>query len=339
MLIFWNTFLKITAIFISIITIILIAIIFTSFFEKNDRFTFLSGDEKSSNVIAILELNGLIIDTNTDFANLSNIFSISPVETKKKLEFLEEISPKTIIFSINSPGGTVGASKKIYEIIKNYKKNNNDTKILFHTNQLLASGGYWVATAADEIYASYGSIIGSIGVKGPDWFFYDEPKTISTGIFGNIVETKNGIKIFSNSAGKSKDIFNPFRKPSKSELDHLQGMVDEIYNDFVSTVSKERKIEIETIVNDIGALIYTTNSADNFHLIDGQLNLDNLIKKTINESDLKNYKVIKLQTSKNSLIKEFLINNLYNNNIYTNNKCLNLRSSMAAILSYETIGC
>ena len=119
----------------------------------------------------------------------------------------------------------------------------------------------------------------------------------------------------------------------------LQGMVDEIYYDFVSTVSKERKIEIETIVNDIGALIYTTNRADYFHLIDGQLNLDNLIKKTINESDLKNYKVIKLQTSKNSLIKEFLINNLYNNNIYSNNKCLNLRSSMAAILSYETIGC
>ena len=64
----------------------------------------------------------------------------------------EKILPKVIIFSINSPGGTVSASNNLYNIIKSFKKRNN-VEIIFHTNELLASGGYWAATAAYKIYA------------------------------------------------------------------------------------------------------------------------------------------------------------------------------------------
>ena len=78
-------------------------------------------------------------------------------------------------------------------------------------------------------------------LKGPDWFFYDKPKSISTGIFGNTIETENGIKVFSNKAGKSKDIFNPFRNQLKQELKHLQNMVNEIYSDFIQNCIKRKK--------------------------------------------------------------------------------------------------
>ena len=57
-----------------------------------------------------------------------------------------------------------------------------------------ASGGCWAALASDKIYAGYGAIIGSIGVRGPDWSYYDNPVSISTGILGKSVETKGGIK-------------------------------------------------------------------------------------------------------------------------------------------------
>ena len=117
---------------------------------------------------------------------------------------MKELSPEVIILSINSPGGTVSASKNFYETIKNFKKKNN-AEVVFYTNELLASGAYWAASSGDKIYANYGSIIGSIGVKGPDWFFYDQPKSISSGIFGNKIETKKPIKVFTNTAGKSKD--------------------------------------------------------------------------------------------------------------------------------------
>ena len=240
---------------------------------------------------------------------------------------------------IDARNGNIVRMTSVLNIIKNYKKKNNNIEILVHTNELLASGGYWVATAADEIYASYGSIIGSIGVKGPDWFFYDQPKTISTGIFGNNIETENGIKIYSNKAGKSKDIFNPFRKPTQLELEHLQNMVDGIYMDFVRIVSKERKIETASIVNDIGALIYTSNQASDLHLINKELNLDDLINKKVKQNNFENFKVIKITNSEKSLLKELLKSNSNTEDKYMKFECLSLRTSIAAILNYETTGC
>ena len=55
---------------------------------------------------------------------------------------------------------------------------------------MLASGGYWASLSGEKIYANYGSIIGSIGVKGPDWFFYNKPKLISSGFLGQTIEVK-----------------------------------------------------------------------------------------------------------------------------------------------------
>jgi protease IV len=340
MSIFFNIFIKSTAFFLSIITIIIIISLSISFFsDRSNGFTTLDGEESSNNIIAIIELNGLIIETSSKLSNLTKPFVISPKTIKKNLEELKKISPKAIIFSINSPGGTVSASKKLYDIINKYKKNNRDTKIFIHTDELLASGGYWVATVADGIYASYGSITGSIGVKGPDWFFYDKPKTISTGIFGNNIETENGIKVFSSTAGGSKDIFNPFRKPTKKELEHLQNMVNEIYNDFIRIVSKERKIETNTLEEDIGALIFTSSHAAELNLIDDELNLEELINKTIKENNFTDYKVIKIINEKNSLVEEILTSTYNKKEIYFNYECLSLRSSITAILSYEASGC
>jgi len=340
MSIFFNVFIKSIAFFLSILTIIIIISLSISLFsERNNDFITLDGEESSTNIIAVIELNGLIIETSSELSNLTTPFIISPKSTKKNLEELKKISPKGIIFSINSPGGTVSASKKLYDIIKSYKKNNKNTKIFIHTDELLASGGYWVATAADGIYASYGSVTGSIGVKGPDWFYYDKPKTISTGIFGNTIETENGIKIFSNKAGKSKDIFNPFRKPTNNELDHLQNMVNEIYADFIRIVSKERKIETNILREDIGALIFTSDQASELNLINDELNLEELINKTIRDNNLKDYKVIKLINTKNSLIKQILSSNSNNTNHDMIYECINLRSSMTAILSFESTGC
>jgi len=306
--------------------------------HNKNEFIFLYGDKNSNNTISIIELNGLIIEKNRELSELTNSFIISPQDIRKYLKDLKNISPNVIIFSINSPGGTVSASKNFYDIVRDFKKD-NDVEILFHTNELLASGGYWASSSADKIYANYGSIIGSIGVKGPDWFFYDQPKSISTGIFGNKIETKESIKIYSSKAGKSKDIFNPFRRPTDYELAHLQKMVDEIYDDFIRVISKERKIEAKTLTNDIGALIYTSEKAVNLNLIDGELSLDNLINKIIKENNFKNYKVIKRFIQKNSLFREILTGIYYKSNLNIKFECLQLRSSISAILSYQSTGC
>ena len=339
MAIFWNVFIKTIAVFLSIITIILMVGLFLSFFnESKNKFSYLNGEKNSNNIIAIIELNGLIIEKKIGFPDLTNRFIISPSEVKNDLKSLEKLSPKAIIFNINSPGGTVSASKILYDIIKKYKQN-NQIEIIAHTNELLASGGYWVSTSADSIYASYGSIIGSIGVKGPDWYFYDKPISLSTGIFGNRVETKNGIQIFSNKAGKSKDIFNPFRQPTSYELKHLQNMVNNIYDDFVRIISKERKIETDVLVNDIGALIYNSNQALENNLIDDVLTLEEVIHNYVKKNNFKNYKVIKNNINKNSFISN-IINGIHNN-IFENLEieCISLRTSIVALLNYKSTGC
>lgn len=339
MAIFSNVFLKTLAIFFAITLIFVLISIVISFMDtKNNEYVFVSGDKNSSNTLAIIELNGVIIEQNIEFPDLTNNFIISPSRVKNYLDDLEVLAPKILIFSINSPGGTVSASKNLYDIIIKYKKRNN-LQVFVHTNELLASGGYWVSASADQIYASYGSIVGSIGVKGPDWYFYDQPKSISTGIFGNRIETKNGIKVFSNKAGKSKDIFNPFREPTKQEIKHLQNMVDEIYSDFVQVISKERKIEISTIINDIGGQIFTSKQAIKLHLIDGEISLENLISKTIKNNNFENYKIIKKYNQKRSLFKEIFIGNRIELKDNLNVQCLNLRTSIAAILTYQSTGC
>ncbi len=81
----------------------------------------------------------------------------------------------------------------------------------------------------------------------------------------------------------------------------MQNIVDEIYNDFIRIVSKERKIETKTLERDIGALIFTSKQASILNLIDDELSLEELINKLINDNNLIDYRVIKLSNTKNSL--------------------------------------
>lgn len=341
MAIFLNIFIKTIAIFFSILFVFVFIILTISFIKpsKNNDFSFISGEENSSNIIAIIQLNGLIINNSNQLSELVNPFIISPNRVKTDLDNLNKINPKVIVFSINSPGGTVSASKNLYDIITEYKNNNKETQIIFHTNELLASGGYWASMSADKIFSNYGAIIGSIGVKGPDWFYYDQPISISSGIFGNRIETKKGIEVFTNIAGKSKDIFNPFRKPTEDEINQLLNMVNEIYDDFINTVSKKRKIETQNIEKEIGATIYTSGKAKQLYLIDGEMTLDNLIKKIINEKKYIDYKLLKKFNKKNSLLNDILTGGFYKNEINLQIECLTLRSSISVILSYESTGC
>ena len=77
--------------------------------------------------------------------------------------------------------------------------------------------------------------------------YYNSPTSLSPGILGGYIESPNGIKLYSNIAGISKDIFNPFREPTDKEITQLQQMVDDIYEDFINLVSSSRKIETKII--------------------------------------------------------------------------------------------
>ena len=226
----------------------------------------------------------------------------------------------------------------MYKIFLNFKKKTN-SKIFFHTSELLASGGYWSSLAGDKIYASYGSILGSIGVKGPDWFYFNKPKLISSGFFGQTIEVHNEIEVYSTNAGNSKDLFNSFRKPTNEELNHLEKVVDDIYEDFLNLVSRSRKIETHIIEKDIGGLIFNSLQAQNNYLIDAELSLDELLNKIVTENEYESYKIYK-----NHIQNDFFIDKLVNLKFLQKNKnnlhiCNRLKTNITSLLSYSSVGC
>ena len=321
-------FLSALLIFIIIINLVLN---FSNELEKK-QFVMTEGIPSSNNIIANINLNGPIFNNNNNVLGNNLYDYINPLQVKSYLEELKELEIEALIININSPGGTVSATAELEQIIYEFKKQTN-TKVYFFTKEILASGGYWVATTADKIFASYGSIIGSIGVSGPSWFYYNTPTSLSSGIFGQTIETKEGIEVFNQNAGEGKDLFNPFRRPRSDEIKHLQNIVDDVYNDFITKVSKSRKIEISNLKNDIGALIYSSNQAKNNFLIDDILNYETLIKLIIKENKFEDYKIYENKIG-NSILTNLLVNykDQTNDKYSLENICRNLETNISIVI-------
>ncbi len=302
---FLNIFFKTLGLLLGITTFVIILNILVYFISgEKEEFKFTKGNKESENVIAILNLNGPIIN-NPNLGSIKNFINyIDSTNVKKNLNNIEKYKPDILIIKINSPGGTVPATYSLEKIFEEYKEKNN-VDLIFYTSEVLASGGYWIASSGNKIYASYGSIIGSIGVSGPKWYYYNKPISISNGVFGQRIETENGIEIFNQSAGNSKDLYNPFRRPNDKEIIHLQEMVKEIYDDFVSKVSKSRKIEINVLKNEIGALIFTSKQAKENYLLDDVLAFDELISKIAKDKNFIDYKIIEKNLKSNFFMDYF----------------------------------
>ena len=321
--------------FLSALLIFLIIISALLHFSNNTekkQFVITDGVPSSKNIIAKINLNGPIFNNNNNVLG-SNLYNyINPKLVISYLEELKKLQINVLIININSPGGTVNATAELEEIFSEFKKTTN-TKVYFFTKEILASGGYWVATTADKIFASYGSIIGSIGVSGPSWFYYNIPTSLSSGIFGQTIETREGIEVFNQNAGEGKDLFNPFRRPTSDEIKHLQNIVDDIYIDFITKVSKSRKIEISNLKKNIGALIYTSNQAKNNFLIDDILNYETLIKLIIEENKFEDYKIYENRAS-SSILSNLLVKHKdqANDNYFHENICRNFKTNINVII-------
>ncbi len=300
---FINVFLKTLGFLIGSLTFVIILSLLISITSNEDnKFKVIEGEPDSKNIIAEISLNGPIFNNYNQFLTSDFISYIDPNKIKEQLKLLEKHNPKIVIFKINSPGGTVTATHNLDNIIKKFKIKNK-SEIYFYSDEILTSGAYWVATSGDKIFANYGAIIGSIGANGPSWYYYKTPRSISKGIFGQKIETIEEIEIYNQSAGSSKDLYNPFRKPTVKELNHLQSMVQEIYMNFVNKVSSSRKIEKNLLINEIGALIYTSNQAKDNFLIDNIVEYEELVKLILKENNFKDYKILKIEAQSNFISK------------------------------------
>ncbi|OQW75567.1 MAG: S49 family peptidase [Proteobacteria bacterium ST_bin11] len=134
---------------------------------------------------------------------------------------------KGIILNINSPGGSPVQSSYIYEEIRRLKVEHPQLPIYAVVGDMCASGGYYVASAADKIFVNQASIIGSIGV-------------IMNGFGFTTVLDKLGVERRLLTAGDHKAMLDPFSPVNQQESKHMQSLLDQVHQQFIGAVRDGR---------------------------------------------------------------------------------------------------
>ncbi|MFS8854226.1 signal peptide peptidase SppA [Synechococcus sp. H55.2] len=148
----------------------------------------------------------------------------SPVEQLR--EAVQDRAVKAVLLRINSPGGAVGSSQELYRAVTALHEAGKPVVAILE--DIAASGGYYVASAADKIYANPGTLTGSIGV------------IISGLSFGKLLENY-GIEPQTFKTGEYKDILSPFRSATPQEQRLLQGLVENTLDQFIRDVAQGRQ--------------------------------------------------------------------------------------------------
>ncbi|KAB1192066.1 signal peptide peptidase SppA [Haloferax sp. MBLA0076] len=154
-----------------------------------------------------------------------------------------------LLIKLNTPGGEVLSSDDIRRAAAEF-----DGPTVAYATDVCASGGYWIASGCDELWAHDASIVGSIGVIG-------------SSVNASELADKVGISYERFAAGKYKDAGNVLKEPSEDERAYLQGLIDDYYEDFVERVAEGRDMDPET-VRDTEARVYLGDEAHELGLVD-----------------------------------------------------------------------
>ena len=245
--------------------------------DMKETWSFGKGETKAARI----DITGVIMQ-----GRQGSIFSMSrdPVDTAVRMirTAAEDKDVKAIILVVDSPGGGITASDIIYNELKKFKKSDPTRKIVALFGDVAASGGYYVASAADYIIAHPTTITGSIGVL---------ISTINLKGFGD----KYGIKSVTITSGKNKDMLNPFKDLSEEQQQLLQTTIDEMYKRFVEIVAKGRRLPEDEVIKIADGRIMTATEALTNKLIDSIGYWDDAMSETCKLLKVESVKVIKYQ--------------------------------------------
>ena len=160
-----------------------------------------------------------------------------------------------VILEINSPGGSPVQSAYIYDEIKRLRDKYESIPIYVVVSDIAASGGYFVAAAADNIYVNKSSLIGSIGVRMDNFGFV------------GLME-KLGVERRLLTAGENKGLFDPFLPEDAGQKAHLQQMLNEVHQHFIDAVKQGRGDRLSQKADLFSGLIWTGEKAIELGLVD-----------------------------------------------------------------------
>ena len=227
-------------------------------------------EETGSNTkphVGLVDISGEIFDTKTanadDFARgMENAYKNSGL--------------KALVVRINSPGGSPVQAEYIFNTIKYYRTKYPEIKIHTVCVDLCASAAYYIAVAAEDIYASPASMVGSIGVIYSGFGFVD-------------VMNKIGITRRLLTAGSNKGFMDPFSPDTVTQKQKLQTMLDVVHEQFIKRVKEGRGDRLHSDNDTFSGLIWTGEQALPLGLIDGFASSGQLARDVIKIDSLINY--------------------------------------------------
>ncbi|MGB9716638.1 MAG: signal peptide peptidase SppA [Thermodesulfovibrionales bacterium] len=252
--------------------LIVFLVLFFLFIISGVLFMILQKNIPIGDRIALIRIEGMIVD------------SKDIVEELK--QYVKDPSVKAIILRIDSPGGAVAPAQEIYEEVK---KAVAKKKILVSMGSIAASGGYYIASPATKIIANPGTLTGSIGV------IMEIPN-----IEGFL--NKIGIKTEVIKSGEHKDIASVFRGIKKEEREILQGVMDNVHEQFIKAVAEGRKMLIEDVKKIADGRVFTGEQALKLGLIDELGDFEDAVQTAAKLTGIKGEPVIISKKEKLSLI-------------------------------------
>ena len=208
---------------------------------------------------------------------------------------------KAVFININSPGGSPVQSELIYNRIRQLA-DEKKVKVIAVTEDMAASGGYFIALSGDEIYAAENSIIGSIGV-------------ISSGFGFDKLINKYGIERRVYTVGKNKSVLDPFKPEQKKDLTLIKSIQEDIFDNFKNLVTFRRNEKLDKKKDVFTGEFWTSKKAKELGLIDDIGYIYDLIKskygkkvniKTVNQN--KSWLARKIGLEFDSALDSFLGN-------------------------------
>ncbi|MCX5886288.1 MAG: signal peptide peptidase SppA [Proteobacteria bacterium] len=254
--------------------------IFLGFFLLTYTLSSLGGggiDLPGTEKIGVVEIKGVIMESRPIVDQL--------------IKFKKSRSIRGIVLRIDSPGGGVAPAQEIYEEVGKIKR---EKKVVASIESVGASGGYYIACAADRIVANPGTITGSIGVITE---------------FVNVEQLlqKIGLKSFVVKSGKHKDIMSPTREPTEEDKKILQEVIDNIHNQFIDAVADGRKLDREKVVEIADGRIFSGQQARDLGLIDSLGNFQDAVALAARLAGIKGEpSIIYAEKKKPSLLDFFI---------------------------------
>ncbi|MGH3450952.1 MAG: S49 family peptidase [Haloechinothrix sp.] len=222
-----------------------------------------------TDVVSVVKLHGVITPTPNPLAR--GTLSIASVESALTKAFAHD-RLKAVALQINSPGGAPTQSGLIAERIRELADEKNVPVIAF-AEDLAASGGYWLACAADEIYAHRTSLVGSIGV-------------VSGGFgFAGLIE-RFGVQRRLYTAGENKRRLDPFTPEKPEDVEWLHALHEQLHELFTDWVTERRGARLSKDPDLFTGDVWLGQKALALGLIDGIGNLREVIKKRYPEAEI-----------------------------------------------------